>query len=122
MDVHSGGPLCWVKWDKNKNRVNEVTLGIYILLPVLYNDGRLSRENMTAILIQVKNDAVFGYNVNQLLFDAMNPFDIEVFSDMAKTTPVIRLVFALAATRSPSHIGKPLPKLKPAIQVIPESD
>jgi len=86
--------------------------GVDIVLPVCYKGSKLSRRNVTAILIQVKNDAHFGENIHGYLFDAMDPFTIKLFDEESRPSqqkkpednnqppsplPIIRMVFALAS-------------------------
>jgi len=74
--------------------------GVDIVLPVCYEDNVLSRRNVTAILIQVKNDETFGANIHGHLFDAMDPFAIKLFDKGSHPLPIIRMVFALASKNS----------------------
>jgi len=77
--------------------------GVDIVLPVCYKGYELSRRNVTAILIQVKNDMSFGEKIHGYLFDAMNPFTIELFDKESQPDgplPIIRMVFALASEKS----------------------
>jgi hypothetical protein len=55
---------------------------------------------VTAILVQVKNDTSFGENVHSYLFDAMEPFNINLFDEGMEPLPIIRMVFALASKTS----------------------
>ena len=71
--------------------------GVDIVLPVCKTNRKLSSHNVTAILIQVKNDKAFRHVIKKTLFDAMDPFDVGLFSDGDTPLPVIRMVFALAA-------------------------
>jgi len=71
--------------------------GVDIVLPVCYSGDVLSRRNVTAILIQVKNDTSFGEEIHGHLFDAMNPFTINLFDKQSQPLPIIRMVFALAS-------------------------
>jgi len=72
--------------------------GVDIVIPVCYSDNKLSQGNVTAILIQVKNNQTFGENIRGYLFDAMDPFHINLFNkDMRSPLPIIRMVFALAS-------------------------
>jgi len=71
--------------------------GIDIVLPVCFKGNTLARDNMTAILIQVKNDKRYRKDVSGDLFDHMDPFDIGLFSDGDEPLPVIRMVFALGS-------------------------
>ena len=73
--------------------------GVDIVLPVCYSDSPLSPENVTAVLIQVKNSTSFGKDIHAYLFDTMDPFKIKLFdTDMEKPLPVIiRMVFVLGS-------------------------
>ena len=75
--------------------------GVDVLLPFLYFDNKLGRDNVSAIFIQVKNDKRFSKTPYLFLFDAMNPYLLEFFDmDEQKPVPIIRMVFALAATKA----------------------
>ena len=74
--------------------------GVDIVLPVCYSGNVLSRTNVTAILIQVKNDTKFGERIHGKLFDAMDPFTVGLFDDENQPCPIIRMVFALASQKS----------------------
>ncbi|KAI0250558.1 hypothetical protein BJV78DRAFT_1218537 [Lactifluus subvellereus] len=50
--------------------------GIDIVLPICNTSRKLSRNNVTAILIQVKNDKTFQHQIDKMLFDGMDPFRI----------------------------------------------
>ncbi|KAM6501280.1 hypothetical protein JOM56_004294, partial [Amanita muscaria] len=73
--------------------------GIDVVLPFLYLDDRLGRDNVSAIFIQVKNNGKFSSTPNLFLFDAMNPYFLGFFDmDEQKPVPIIRMVFALASS------------------------
>jgi hypothetical protein len=73
--------------------------GVDIVLPICDPSRKLSRHNVTAILVQVKNDKNFtGYN--RTLFDGLDPFDVNLFSNGDPPLPVIRMVFALASVQT----------------------
>lgn len=75
--------------------------GIDVLLPFLYFDNKLQQDNVSKIFIQVKNDKSFSSTPNLFLFDAMNPYFLGFFDmDEQKPVPIIRMVFALAATEA----------------------
>ncbi|KAH9954174.1 hypothetical protein BC827DRAFT_1244139 [Russula dissimulans] len=74
--------------------------GVDIVLPVCHTLEKLSRSSVTAILIQVKNDKDFQCNINNTLFDGMDPLRVGLFSAPQNSRPVIRLVFALASNKS----------------------
>ncbi|KAF8495544.1 hypothetical protein F5888DRAFT_1711816 [Russula emetica] len=70
--------------------------GIDIILPVSVSlDDNLSRQTVTAIVIQVKNATNFGLDVKNKLFNAMDPCRLGLLSDNPQ--PIIRMVFALAS-------------------------
>ncbi|KAI0248421.1 hypothetical protein BJV78DRAFT_1236581 [Lactifluus subvellereus] len=71
--------------------------GVDIVLPICNPSRKLSRHNVTAILIQVKNDKTFQHEIDKTLFDGMDPFRIGRFSDGDFPLPVIRMVFALGS-------------------------
>ncbi|PPR07502.1 hypothetical protein CVT26_013471 [Gymnopilus dilepis] len=73
--------------------------GVDLVIPVLFNDS-LEPESVSAILIQVKNDASFTHNVCTALFDLMDPYEVNLFSKGETPSPITRLVFALASKRA----------------------
>ncbi|KAH9978515.1 hypothetical protein BJV74DRAFT_721517, partial [Russula compacta] len=83
--------------------------GVNIILPVCLSGEILSCETMTAILIQVKNDTTFNEKIWGWLFDAMDPFDINVFNQGDAPRPVIRMVFALKSKQSAIIFTPPRP-------------
>jgi hypothetical protein len=74
-------------------------VGVDVIVPFLYSGGILGRQNISAILIQVKNDKRYSSSPNRFLFDAMNPYFLRLFDKgEEKPVPIIRMVFALAAS------------------------
>jgi hypothetical protein len=71
--------------------------GIDIVLPVCSTKGNLSRDTVTAILIQVKNAKRIGCSIDKAIFDGMDPLSLGLF-DKDSRRPVIRMVFALASS------------------------
>jgi len=71
--------------------------GVDIVLPVCLRDANLSPENVTAILIQVKNAKEFKCRIDKTVFDGMDPFRVGLFGRGLSPMPVIRMVFALAS-------------------------
>ena len=61
---------------------------------VCFKGNALTRENMTAILIQIKPDK---RHFSGDLFGYTDPFDAGLFSDGDAPLPVIRMVFALGS-------------------------
>ncbi|KAI0310213.1 hypothetical protein OF83DRAFT_1272611 [Amylostereum chailletii] len=77
--------------------------GVDILIPILF--GRvLDSNNISAILIQVKNDPSYTDTVKGWLFDGMDPFLVGLYPSSlpvgTPVKPVIRMVFALASSES----------------------
>ena len=79
--------------------------GFDIIIPFLVYASHLGRSTISAIVIQVKNDATFTQEPKRYLFDAMNPFSIGFFDQAEENTlPVIRMVFALASPNPAVHV------------------
>ena len=74
--------------------------GVDIVLPVCLTRGNLSRDTVTAILIQVKNIERFGHHIDETSFDELDPFRVGLFSDEQDPRPVIRMVLELGSTSS----------------------
>jgi hypothetical protein len=70
--------------------------GVDIVLPVCITEGNLSRDTVTAILIQVKTSDRFQCNIDNFCFDEMDPSSL-VFSEGQSPRPIIRVVFALGS-------------------------
>ncbi|KAI0044973.1 hypothetical protein FA95DRAFT_1608076 [Auriscalpium vulgare] len=71
-----------------------------IVIPFLYFDNRLQRTNVSAILVQVKNDASFTDTLRTSTFGFMDPYDVGIFEeDEPEPVPVICIVTALASPR-----------------------
>jgi hypothetical protein len=76
-------------------------VGMDIVVPFTYYNGNLGRWNVSAILIQVKNDRKFSITPIRWLFDAMNPFFVGLFDHSdEEVLSVIRMVFALSSAKS----------------------
>ena len=80
-------------------------LGVDIVIPICHTQQPLSRDSVTAILVQVKNAERYQSRVDKTLFDAMDPIGLGLFPDKLKVVPkpVIRVVFALAALEAGVH-------------------
>ena len=75
--------------------------GINLVIPFLYWDTLLHRTNVSAILAQVKNDAMYMNAPRLNLFHGINPFELWFFNDNVKyPVPIIQMVFALVARMS----------------------
>ena len=73
--------------------------GVDLVILVVHSGGVLTRNNMAAILIHVKNDESFT-NTREYLFDGMYPFGIKVFDSTGmQPWPIICMVFALASNK-----------------------
>jgi hypothetical protein len=88
-----------------------------IIVPFLYWDSILRRENVSAFFIQGKNNEKFQETPRLHLFDRMNPCENSLgFFDPKEShpVPVIRMVFALASktpcvtvVKSPERVQPP---------------
>ena len=75
--------------------------GLDIIIPFLIRNVCLARNVVSAIIIQVKNDASYGPKPYRVLFDLMNPYHIGFYDRNEQDThPVIRMVFALGSKTS----------------------
>ena len=81
--------------------------GVDIVIPICHTQQPLSRDSVTAILIQVKNAEKFQLSIDKTLFDAMDPIGLGLFPKDPNTgrlkvvpKPVIRIVFALASSEA----------------------
>ena len=73
--------------------------GTDIVIPFLFRDSLLQEENVSAIILQIKNNLGFQSNPCDWIFDMMNPYHIGFFDESeTKLVPIIRMVFALAST------------------------
>ena len=71
---------------------------IDIIVPFLYWDQILKRENVSAFLYQGKNNAKFKADPVKYLFDMMNSYQTQFFDqDEPSLVPIIHMVFALAS-------------------------
>ena len=88
---------------------------IDVIIPFLYKDEVLRKENVSAFLIQSKNDRSFQAEPDTSLFDSIRPHNIGFFDRGETTTvPIIRMVFALASsTSSVTTINPPQRKQPP---------
>jgi len=61
--------------------------------------GNLSRDTLSAILVQVKNDDKYGLRIDKTLFDGLDPTGVGLFDseEWPPQRPVIRMVFAFAS-------------------------
>ena len=88
---------------------------IDVIIPFLYKDEVLRKENVSAFLIQSKNDRSFQAEPDTSLFDSIRPHNIGFFDrGETNTVPIIRMVFALASsTSSVTTINPPQRKQPP---------
>ena len=83
-------------------------VGIDVVVPFAYHDAKLGRRNVSAIVIQVKNDRSYSITPIRWLFDAMDPFFVGVVDPSEdEPLPVIRMVFALSSAESGVTIMEP---------------
>lgn len=74
-----------------------------LIIPILMDD-KVCSDNISVILIQVKNDKNFTDTLNSTLFDNMDPVGLGIFKAESKCWPIIRMVFALAADSSTATV------------------
>ena len=80
---------------------------------VIDKDKPLTKDNITALLLQSKNDVRYSTNVFLSLFHAMDPYALGIFNKSTKNPPpVIRMVYALASRKSGVCVVEP-PQRKP---------
>jgi hypothetical protein len=72
--------------------------GVDIIMPAVFLDGNISRQTVTAIMVQVKNAKDYGLDVKNELFDAIDPCGLGLLSDHPR--PIIRMVFALGSPKA----------------------
>ena len=70
--------------------------GVDIALPACLVDQNLSKNTVTAVYVQVKNDKKYKRGVDRGM-NAMDPFLLGLFTEWQQPHPVIRVVFALAS-------------------------
>lgn len=71
--------------------------GVDIVLPVCNTQRKLSRDTVSHILVRVKNSEEYGLDIDETLFDQLNPIKLGLFPDDVIPKPVIRIVFALTS-------------------------
>ncbi len=74
--------------------------GIDIVIPICHTQQALSRQTVTAILVQVKNAQKYKLKIDNELFVKMNPIELGLFPSGVDAKPVIRIVLALASTKA----------------------
>jgi len=96
--------------------------GLDIVIPFLYWNSLLQQENVSAFIIQVKNNQTFQVNPCDWVFELMNPYHIG-FLDKSKTTPVpiIRMVFTLASTTPAVVMLQPPKRMQPPRDAVHQS-
>ena len=75
----------------------ESQFGVDIVLPVCLVDQELSRDTVTAIYFQVRNNKKYERGIDQGLLNVMDPFLLGLFSEGQRPRPIIRVVFALTS-------------------------
>ncbi|KAF8313034.1 uncharacterized protein EI90DRAFT_3092493, partial [Cantharellus anzutake] len=90
--------------------------GIDVVIPILYQDTILRRNNMSALMIQSKNDHSYGTSPTGHLFDKMDPFELGIFAKSTGPPPVIRMVNALASKESKVSVIMPPERVQPSRQ------
>ncbi|KAI0310214.1 hypothetical protein OF83DRAFT_1178803 [Amylostereum chailletii] len=80
--------------------------GVDVLIPILFGHI-LDPRNISAILIQARNDNSYSTDIKSWAFDSMDPFSIGLYSSTSRNVakPVIRMVFALASPEPAIAVG-----------------
>ena len=80
-----------------------------VIFPIVIDkDKPLTQDNVTALLVQSKNDDRCSTNVFSSLFHAMDPYELGIFEPSTENPPpMIRMVFALASRKSRVCVVKP---------------
>jgi hypothetical protein len=80
-----------------------------VVIPIVIDkDKSLTKENVTALLLQSKNDVSYSTNVFPSLFHIMDPYALCIFDRSTENPPpVIRMVYALASKESGVCVVKP---------------
>ena len=83
-------------------------VGFDALLPTVLGTGIVHRDTQGLIIAQIKNNESYSATVRPSLFDSMDPVSMGFLgANETLNTPVIRIVFALAASilRSPGRMA-----------------
>ncbi|TDL16546.1 hypothetical protein BD410DRAFT_755314, partial [Rickenella mellea] len=64
-----------------------------------YKGNEVRARNIGLLLWQSKNDPSYTNSVENILFDAMDPYKLGIYDEGDEPIPVIRVVFALAAIK-----------------------
>jgi hypothetical protein len=80
-----------------------------VVIPIVIDkDKPLTKENVTALLLQSKNDVSYSTNVFPSLFHIIDPYALGIFDRSTENPPpVIRMVYALASKESGVCVVKP---------------
>ena len=80
-----------------------------VIFPIVIDkDKPITKENVTALFKQSKNDVGYSTKVFPSVFHAMDPYALGVFDKSTENPPpVIRMVYALATRKSGVYVAKP---------------
>ena len=92
----------------------ENEFGVDVVLPACFVDQNLSKDTVTAIYVQVRNNNTYKRGIDWGLINAMDPFVLGLFPEGKPLHPIIRVVLALTSqehgvlfpnqrTREPHH-------------------
>ncbi|KAI0260882.1 hypothetical protein BC834DRAFT_898710 [Gloeopeniophorella convolvens] len=89
--------------------------GVDFVIPFIYHDKVLASCNVSAILIQVKNDKKVKRSIRAPILDAIDPFIISLFSKKSQQPPlpILRMVFALGSNKSAVRFRNPPSRRSP---------
>jgi hypothetical protein len=81
--------------------------GIDGLMPFLWEGTTIAQDNLSVCLWQSKNDPTYTDKVQTGLFERMDPFSLKIFDpDTPLERPIIRIVFALAASKPSLQVAQ----------------
>jgi hypothetical protein len=75
--------------------------GVDAINVFLRDSPKLHRDNAGLVLHQITNDPSYSKKPQQKLFNAMDPYDLEILEAGDPAVPLIKIIFALAS-RTPS--------------------
>ncbi|EPQ51580.1 hypothetical protein GLOTRDRAFT_140973 [Gloeophyllum trabeum ATCC 11539] len=81
--------------------------GVDIVIPFVFKDAPIEAQNISAILIQVKNDRSYSHKVQRTTFVGMDPRRVRLFTRKDSPLPVIRMVFSLGSWKAGLTVVQP---------------
>ena len=72
----------------------------------LKSGTKMTTDNFGVILYRFKNDASYSETPEPELFESMDPYDLGIVGEGDAAVPIIKIVFALAATTPSLHVER----------------